>query len=105
MMELADLQGSNHEHQPTEINEQTMTQRGRQLFGRRNTLMGGEMGWTKVRKDRMTGTEKGTAEMKRKDNTEAFRVENFTHRSPFWKPPAGPYTHTNTDGRNICLNK
>lgn len=35
-MELADLQGSNHEHQLTEINEQTMTQGGRQLFGRRN---------------------------------------------------------------------
>lgn len=26
VMELADLQGSNHEHQPTEIKEQTMTQ-------------------------------------------------------------------------------
>lgn len=35
-MELADLQVSNHEHQPMKINEQTMTQGGRQLFGRRN---------------------------------------------------------------------
>lgn len=70
-MELADLQGSNHEHQPTETNEQTMTQGGRQLFGRRNTLMGGGMDWTKVGKERMTGTEKDMAGMKRKENTEA----------------------------------
>lgn len=47
-MELADFQRSNHEHQLTEINEQRITQGGRQLFGRRNTLMVGEMGWTKV---------------------------------------------------------
>lgn len=66
MMELADLQGSNHEHQLTEINEQTMTSGGRQLFGRRNTLMGGEMGWTKVGKERVTGTGKSGAGMKRK---------------------------------------
>lgn len=80
-MELADLQGSNHEHQPTEINEQTMTQGGRQLFGRRNTLMGGEMGWTKVGKERMTGTGTGKAGLKRIENTEGFRIENFTRMS------------------------
>lgn len=62
--------------------------------------MGGEMGWTKVGKQRMAGTEKGTAGIKRKANTKAFRVENFTRTSPFCKPPAGRYTHTNTDDRN-----
>lgn len=62
--------------------------------------MGREMGWTKVGKERMVETGKGTAGIKRKENAEAFRVENFTCTSPSCKPLAGPYTHTNTDGRN-----
>lgn len=45
------------------------------------------------------GTEKSGAGMRRKENTEVFRVESFTRTSPFCKPPAGPCTPTNTDGR------
>lgn len=65
-----------------EINEQTMTQGGRQLFGRRNTLMGGAMGWTKVSKERMSGTEKAKAGIKRKENTKAGEL--LLYESILW---------------------
>lgn len=37
--------------------------------------MGGEMGWTKVGKERMRETERGTAGMERKENREALRAD------------------------------
>lgn len=40
--------------------------------------MGGAIGWTKVSKERMSGTAKAQAGFKRRENTKAFKLKKIS---------------------------